>query len=210
MTRIVLADDHPFVRTGVEAVLGAIGMDVVASVGDSDSALAAIAREKPDLAIFDVRMPQNGGVAALIALRQQGSHLPVILLAAEIEDAALQAAMQAGVNGIVYKAGAEATLADAITAVTAGRRFIDAETLHRAEALARTAPPASPAQVLTPRELQIAEAVSNGLRNREIAALVGMTEGSVKVYLHHVYEKLGIGNRTELAVAMLDAGRAGK
>lgn len=207
MTRIVLADDHPFVRTGVEAVLGAIGMEVVASVVDGDSALAAIAREDPDLVILDVRMPGRGGVAVLEALRGAGDHRPVILLAAEVEDSLLLAAMAAGVNGIVFKAGAEATLAEAIAAVLAGAQFIDPATTERARALAGSSPAPSPYSELTPRELQIAEGVMVGLRNREIAGQVGMTEGSIKVYLHRIYEKLGVSNRTELAIAMLAGAR---
>lgn len=207
MTSIVLADDHPFLRTGVEAVLGAMGMHVVASVDNGDSALAAIAREDPDVAILDVRMPVRDGVATLEALRARGDYRPVILLAAEIEDAALLAAMKAEVNGIVFKAGAENTLASAIETVSSGKRFIDPATLERALDLAIAEPKPCPFELLSQRELQIAEAITAGMRNREIAERLGMTEGSVKVYLHRIYERLGIENRTELAVTMLEARR---
>ena len=108
MTTIVLADDHPFLRTGVEGALASMGMEILASVENGADALDAIAANRPDVAILDVRMPGMGGVAVLEALRERGDDLPVILLTAELEDAALLAAVKAKVDGIVFKDGAEA------------------------------------------------------------------------------------------------------
>lgn len=203
MTRIVLADDHPFLRTGVEAALARMGGDIVASVEDGDAALDAIAREDPEVVILDVRMPRCGGVAALEAMRARGDDRPVILLTAELDDGALLAALKARVNGIVFKDGAESRLQEALAAVTAGQRFIEPRLLERAVTLAIEKSGQPRLKQLTARELQIAEGVAAGKRNREIAADIGLTEGSIKVYLHRVYEKLGIDNRTELAVLVL-------
>ncbi|WEK47773.1 MAG: response regulator transcription factor [Candidatus Andeanibacterium colombiense] len=203
MTRIVLADDHPFLRTGVEGVLGAMGIDIVASVDNGASALEAIEREDPDVAILDIRMPGMGGVPVLEALRAQGDNRPVILLTAEIEDAALLAAVKSKVDGIVFKHGAETRLHDAIEAVMAGERFIDQALMQRALDLAIVSPQASALSKLSARELQIAEAVAVGKRNRDIAETIGTTEGSIKVYLHRIYEKLSVGSRTELAVLVI-------
>ncbi|MBO9498035.1 MAG: response regulator transcription factor [Novosphingobium sp.] len=203
MTRIVLADDHPFLRTGVEGALGALGIDIVASVDNGSAALEAIEREKPDLAILDIRMPGMGGIAVLEQLRASGDERPVILLTAEIEDAALLTAVKARVDGIVFKDGAETRLHDAIEAVLAGERFIDQALMQRALDLAIESPKASALGKLSARELQIAEAVAVGKRNRDIAECIGTTEGSIKVYLHRIYEKLGVGSRTELAVLVL-------
>ncbi|HTO27006.1 MAG TPA: LuxR C-terminal-related transcriptional regulator, partial [Devosia sp.] len=97
---------------------------------------------------------------------------------------------------------------EAIEAVLAGQRFIEQPLMQRALDLAIEHPRPSPLARLTPRELQIAEAVSVGKRNREIADEVGTTEGSIKVYLHRIYEKLAIGSRTELAVLVLRLKRA--
>ncbi|HTN14568.1 MAG TPA: response regulator transcription factor [Sphingomonadaceae bacterium] len=203
MTRIVLADDHPFLRAGVEEVLGGLGIEIAASVDNGEAALEAVARENPDVVVLDVRMPQMCGISVLAALRARGDDRPVILLTAEITDAALLSAVKAKVNGIVLKDGAENRLHEAIEAVLAGQRFIEQPLMQRALDLAIEHPRPSPLARLTPRELQIAEAVSVGKRNREIADEVGTTEGSIKVYLHRIYEKLAIGSRTELAVLVL-------
>lgn len=203
MTRIVLADDHPFLRSGVEHVLGSAGIDIVASVDNGRAALEAIEESDPDVAILDVRMPGLGGVPVLETMRARGDERPVILLTAEIEDAALLSAVKSRVNGIVFKDGAETRLADAIKAVVAGERFIDQALIQRALDLAVENPKPSALNKLSARELQIAEAVAAGKRNRDIAEEIGTTEGSIKVYLHRVYEKLGVGSRTELAVLIL-------
>lgn len=203
MTRIVLADDHPFLRTGVEGALGSMGIDIVASVENGDEALEAIEREDPDVAILDIRMPGKGGIPVLEELRAKGDNRPVILLTAEIEDSALLAAVKSKVDGIVFKHGAETRLHDAIKAVTTGERYIDQELMQRALDLAIENPRPSLMSKLSAREMQIAEAVAVGKRNRDIAEDIGTTEGSIKVYLHRIYEKLGVGSRTELAVLVL-------
>jgi two-component system nitrate/nitrite response regulator NarP len=207
MTRIVLADDHPFLRTGVEAVLTGMGIDIAASVDDGDAALEAIEREDPDVVILDIRMPRRDGISTLEEMRRRGDERPVILLTAELEDSALLAALKAKVNGIVFKDGAESRLHEAVTAVAAGESFIDPQLLSKAFDLAIDDGRRKPLEALSARELAIAQAVAAGKRNREIAETVGMTEGSVKVYLHRIYEKLGIDNRTELAILLLEDRR---
>ncbi|HZF46304.1 MAG TPA: response regulator transcription factor [Sphingomonadaceae bacterium] len=203
MTRIVLADDHPFLRAGVEDVLGGYGIDIAASVDTGEAALEAVERENPDVVILDVRMPGLGGVPALEAMRARGDDRPVILLTAELEDAALLCAVKARVDGVVFKDGAEIRLHEAIETVLAGERYIDPPLMQRALDLAIDSPRTSPLARLSPRELRIAEAVSGGMRNRDIAEEIGTTEGSVKVYLHRIYEKVGVSSRTELAVLVL-------
>ncbi|MDE2563277.1 MAG: response regulator transcription factor [Sphingomonadales bacterium] len=203
MIRIVLADDHAFVRAGVEAVLGGSGIDVVASVENGSAALAAIAREDPDVAILDIRMPDMDGVAVLQAMRDRKDNRPVILLTAQLEDVALLDALRAKVDGIVFKDGAAGQLQDAIRSVAAGRTYIDPQVMERALNLAIEGPGANPLSVLTERERRIADAVAQGKRNREIAGELGSSEGAIKIHLHRIYEKLGIENRTELALLVI-------
>lgn len=203
MTTVLLADDHAFIRAGVEAVLGGTGYRIVATVGTGREALAAVRKHDPAVCVFDVTMPDGDGVETLKSLRQRGDRRPVILLTAQIDDSRLLDAIDAGVNGIVGKEGAEETLADTIGAVLAGRKVIAPELLERAgqEAARRKVP--SPFAALTRRERTIVSYVAQGLRNRDIAAHLGITEGTVKVYLHALYQKLSIENRTELAVLAL-------
>ena len=203
MIRVILADDHPYLRTGVAAVLNSADIQIVAAVGDGDAALAAIANENPDIALLDVNMPIRDGISTLEAMRAAGDRRPVILLTAEIDDSRLLAAMKAEVNGIVFKQGAEQRLIEAVHTVHQGRRAIEADLLERTISLSLAPSAIGPLRLLAPKERQIADAVSRGLRNREIAAAMHMTEGSIKIYLHNIYTKLNIDNRTELASLVL-------
>lgn len=210
MTRVLLADDHKFFRAGVEAALRAGGIDVVASVDNGESALIAIRECDPDIVILDLKMPGQGGVAALQALRKAGDTRPVIVLAAEVEDDALVAIIAAGVNAIVSKAGAELRLMEAIQTIKQGTLFIDSDLMDRAMALAKAEVKTSMLDLLSPREREVAEQVAMGRRNREIAAEVHVTEGTIKIYLHNIYRKLGIGSRTELVTMIMGQHRARK
>jgi len=201
MTTVLVADDHPFLRAGVQAVLEPTDFKVIAAVGSGQEALAALATHDPDVCIFDVTMPAPDGVETLKAMRQAGDRRPVVLLTAHIDDKRLVEAIAAGVNGVVSKDGAEDVLADSLQRVLAGEQVIPPELLARARAQEALAP--SPFAVLTPRERTIVALAMRGTRNRDIAATLGITEGTVKVYLHALYQKLGVDNRTELAVLAL-------
>jgi two-component system, NarL family, nitrate/nitrite response regulator NarL len=207
VTTVLIADDHAFIRTGIAAVLRGSRFEVVAQCADGTEALAKVAELNPDVCVFDIRMPGTDGVAALEALRDRGDRRPVILLTADLEDAHLLAAVRAGVNGLVLKEGAEDSLLDCLEAVAAGRRSVAPPLLERALDLSIAGEKPNPFTSLAPREAEIVEHVGRGLRNREIAQAIGMTEGTVKVYLHTIYQKLGVENRTELAILALEEKR---
>jgi two-component system nitrate/nitrite response regulator NarP len=200
MASVLLADDHPFMRAGVEAVLRGTQFHVVAMANDGDEAMIAVSRHDPEICIFDIRMPRRSGVEVLQAMREKGDTRPVVLLTAALEDHALLGAVRAGVNAIVLKDGAEDALLTALEKVAAGQKSIPEELLQRALDLSLTGGKSDPLAPLAPRERQIASHVGRGLRNREIAEALAMSEGTVKVYLHTIYQKLGIKNRTELAL----------
>ena len=203
MIPILIADDHGFIRTGVEAVLRGSRYDLVAAVTNGRQALDAIETHDPQVCIFDMRMPELDGLAALGQLREKGDNRPVVLLTAELEDKRLLEAIKLGVNGIVLKDGAEDRLIDCLDTVLQGRRSIDPDLMERAMELSISGGPPDPLGKLAPREKRIAELVAKGKRNRDIAEELTMTEGTVKVYLHGIYQKLDVENRTELAVLVL-------
>ena len=206
MTRVVIADDHPFLCSGVTSVLRSAGLDVVGAATDGDEALAQVAKNNPDVLILDVLMPRRDGLSALAALRDSGDTRPVVLFTAQIDDQSLVAAMKAKVSGIVFKHDPAETLVEAVTTVAAGGRAIPPELIERALHASIAQPRFSQLENLTPREMEIARAVSLGLRNRDVADRLGMTEGSIKVYLHRIYGKLNVDNRTGLALLMREAG----
>lgn len=206
MTRVLLADDHPFILAGVEAVLLGSRYEVVAKVHDGAAVLGELAKTKPDVLILDVRMPGRDGIDVLRALRERGDDHPVILLTASLDDRALLEAIKVGVNGIVLKEGAEEILVECLDAVCGGARWIEKAMLQKALDLSLAGDEAKdPLGLLSTRERAVARLVAQGWRNRDIGDELGITEGTVKVYLHGIYEKLRIANRTELAVLISDA-----
>jgi two-component system nitrate/nitrite response regulator NarL len=207
MIRVLIADDHPFLCEGVKAVLGEAGMDVVDAVADGDAALEAISRFDPDVVILDITMPGRDGISTLQAMRENGDQRPVVLLTAHITDTQIVAAMKAGANSIVFKQGGSPVLADAIRMVHQGGQSIPPELIARAmETSARIALGGDPLARLSPREREIAKAVGRGMRNREIAEKFAASEGAIKVSLYRIYEKLGVDNRTALALRLREAG----
>jgi len=205
MTRVLIADDHPFILAGLDAILRGTDYQVVGMVPDGAAALEALAKLRPDILILDVSMPIQSGLDVLRTLRARGDDRPIVLLTAGMNDQPLLEALKLGVQGIVLKDGAQALLLTCLDAVRQGRRWIDQGLLQRALDVSMQGGTADPMITLAPREKAIAALVARGLRNREIGAQLGMTEGTVKVYLHRVYEKLGVGSRTELAILAKDA-----
>jgi two-component system nitrate/nitrite response regulator NarP len=201
MKRILLADDHPFIMAGVEALLSQSGFSVVGKVENGAQVLQALPTLRPDILVLDVRMPERDGVEVLLTLRSRGDLRPIILLTASLDDRRLLDALKAEVNGIVLKEGAEETLLQCLTAISAGKRWIQPDLLQRALDLSIDGGGANDAlSGLSTRERALARLVAQGLKNRAIAVELGVTEGTVKAYLHNIYQKLGVENRTELGV----------
>jgi two-component system nitrate/nitrite response regulator NarP len=200
--RVLIVDDHPMIRSAVAALLQGSDFEVAASAGSADMAVYAIAEHDPDIVILDLAMPGGSGLDVLRQLRGQGDKRPVIILTAAIEDFRLRDALGLAVNGIVLKNNDPALLLDCLQAVEAGRRWIDPDLTERAAGVGKD----GGATVLTPRERKLVALVAQGMRNREIAAELGITEGTVKVYLHSIFDKMGVASRTELAIKAAEEG----
>ena len=185
---ILIADDHPMIRTAIEVLLRDTGLTIGGSATTGEEALRALDEVKPDLLLLDLQMPEGSGMDVLRTVRSSGRRLRVVLLTAGIEDPALMEAHSLGVDGMVLKNSDPAYLMECLDAVRAGR----------IAALGESVPAERPS--LAPRERELIKYVRQGLRNREIAKELGVTEGTVKVYLHNVFDKLGVKNRTELAI----------
>ena len=199
MSRILLADDHPMIRTALEALLRGTDFDIVATSATGDDALRDVARVEPDVLLLDLQMPGGTGMDVIRTLTSGDAKVKIIVLTAGIDDASLVEAKALGVRGLVLKSSDPAYLLECLERVKSGGTWIDPEVEARIEELSGTLA-ASPRPSLAPRERQLIRFVSKGLRNREIAKELGVTEGTVKVYLHAVFEKLGVSSRTELAV----------
>ena len=197
MTRVLLADDHPMIGAALDVLLRGTDYELIGRARSGSDALAEAKRQKPDLLLLDVNMPDGSGLDVLRQLREEGRAPTVVLLTAGMDDNQLLAADRLGPEGIVLKTSDPALLLECMEQVSKGERWVDpeiTERTHHAKERAASAPS------LTPRERELVELVRQGLRNRDIAAQLGVTEGTVKVYLHAIFDKLGVDNRTELAM----------
>ena len=200
--RIVLADDHPMIRTALEALLRDTDYEIVGTAGTGDASLVEVERLSPDILLLDLQMPGGTGLDVLRRIRADkagNSAMKVVLLTAGIDDSALLEAQSLKVQGIVLKNSDPAFLLECLDRVRHGRTWIDPELAERSKQLAKS-PAARDRAPLAPRERQLIGYVRQGLRNRAIAEQLGVTEGTVKTYLHAIFEKLGVRTRTELAM----------
>ena len=204
-TKLLIADDHPIVLDGVSALLRDAGVDIVAQCRNGEQVLEEVARHRPQMLLLDVQMPGVTGLEVLKTLRARGDQTPVILLTASLTSAEAIEAIQLGVNGLVLKESAPRQLLHCFESVRAGERWLDPEATQRALRYATESKNGhADGTPLTPRERNLVRLVMHGLRNKEIAAEMSITEGTVKMHLHNIYEKLGIGSRTELAMYARD------
>lgn len=207
MIRLLVADDHPIILSGLEAIFRGTDYAIVATAPDGVTAFALIESARPDILILDERMPPPGGVEMLRKLRAAGDTRPIVLLTADLEGSKLLEAIELGVEGIVLKESAQSRMISCLDEVTRGGRWLEPALVQQALdlKLRETAPVHHGFATLSRREAAIVDLVAQGMRNREIAAQLGLTEGTVKVYLHRIYEKLEVTNRTELAILVRES-----
>lgn len=210
MIRILLADDHPIIFSGVDALLRGTEYQIVRYVRDGAEVPAAIKAEDPHIVILDERLPNRMGLDLFRDLRSQGENRPIIILTGSMSDRRAVEAIDAGVNGLVLKHSAPDNLLTCLEEVRSGGRWIDQKLLQRAldRATGRELD-GSPFAKLTPREQAIVRLAADNLRNQEIGTRLGISEGTVKVHLHNVYEKLGLTNRIDLLMLIRDSGLSG-
>jgi two-component system nitrate/nitrite response regulator NarP len=201
MTKLLLADDDPLTLAGIKIFLESSPYQVVGEASDGLEVLELYPKLKPDILVLDFDMPQRSGMDVLRTLRERGDQRPVVLLTGSISDRRVYEALQSGLNGLVIKSAAPRDLVTCLGAVTAGRRWIDHEILQKAMDLSLKAGTGlDPLDLLSKRERAVVGLVLQGLRNKEIASDLGIGEGTVKVHLHNIFEKLGVSNRMELAL----------
>ncbi len=207
MTKVLVADDDPLTMAGIAALLDKSNFDVVATVNTGAAVLDTLPSARPDLLILDNAMPERSGLDVLRTLRSRGDARPVVLLTGGLNDELAREAIQLSVNGIVIKATAPRDLLTCLESVVQGRRWLDQDVMQRVMEQAMS-PDASrdPFEVLSGRERAVASLARRGLRNKEIADELGLTEGTVKVHLHKVFDKLSIRGRTELILLAQDRG----
>lgn len=194
---------------GMEQLLAAdSSLRVVARCTSAEQMLRAIREHKPQVVVSDYLLPNLRGLSALRDLNGELEHTRIILLAESIQQSELLDAIRLGVKGVILKEMPGATLVRCIHKVMAGGVWLEnqsasaaIESLLQGQAGAREM-----AGVLTPREIATLRAIASGLRNKDAALVLGIAEGTVKIHLHRMYEKLNITGRLELVLYARDRG----
>ncbi len=213
--RVLLVDDQPLFRKALAGLVNAqLDMTVV---GEADSGLAALERVRelsPDLVVMDVNMPGSGGVDGVRAIRGAGYATKIVMLTVSEDDDDLFDAIRAGANGYLLKNIRPEVLFDDLRGVMRGEAPIAPAIAHKLLDALREGPARPRAQVasaegeiaLTRRETEILQLVAAGMSNKEIAAQLVITEGTVKNHVHNALEKLHLSNRTQAAAYTVAQG----
>ena len=195
--RVLVADDHALMRGGVVAVLrDAPGLAVVAEAADGAEAVALYARHRPDVALIDLKMPALDGAGVVEQVRARYPDARLVILTTYDADDDVERALKAGAKAYLLKDVDPAELVACVRAVDQGRTWVSPSVAAKlAERMTRVA--------ITPREMAVLRELAAGRSNKEVAAALGIAEGTAKIHTARVFEKLGVSSRTEaLAVAL--------
>ncbi|WP_254069776.1 response regulator [Pimelobacter simplex] len=202
-------DDEPLVRAGLRLVLDpARGIEIVGEAGDGVAAVRAARELDPDVVLMDVRMPGGDGIAAVTGIRAAGLDCRILMLTAFDTDEFVLGALRAGADGFLLKAEDPELIERAVLGAGEGAATVSAPVLRRLVGLAapRTAPaaPAGPPAGVSDREWDVARLVAEGRSNADISAGLHLSLATVKTHLGSLFAKLGLDNRVQLAILVLE------
>jgi DNA-binding NarL/FixJ family response regulator len=220
LTRVVLADDHPLFREGVASLIGRTDdMALVGEVATGEEAVGLADDLLPDVILMDLKMPGMGGTEATRMIVGRSPRIGVIVLTMFEDDESVFAALKAGARGYVLKDADRGMLLEAIRAVARGEALLGTSVARRVlEQFAQVSPPAPespPAapsvgpesfEELTPRELEVLSLIARGLRNREIAGRLVISEKTVGNHVSNIFAKLQVHDRSQAIIRARDAG----
>lgn len=201
--RLLICDDHPVVRAGLRGMLaGEQDLEVAGEAANGREAVELARSLRPDLVLMDLRMPEMDGVAATERILAELSQTRVLVLTTYDSDADILRAVEAGASGYLLKDAPREELFAAIRAAMAGESPLDPAVASRLMRRVRT----PPENALSGREIEVLDLVAQGASNREIARQLWISETTVKTHLLHIYEKLGVADRTAAVTAAIKRG----
>ena len=184
------------------------GLEVVGRCIRGDQVVETVRRCRPDILLLDMVMQGGDGLWVLRQLQHEPTAPRTILLSAYMDDEDVLEAIRLGARGVLTKAMAPRLIVQCIRKVHAGGEWLEQESSGRAlkRMLRRESGASEVSRVLTPRELELVRLVASGLRNRDLASQLSITEGTVKIHLHHIYEKIPVDGRVALTIWAKDRG----
>lgn len=200
-TRILIADDHAIVRTGLRALLkGEAGMELVGEAAGGEEALRLVESLNPDILVLDLSMPDMDGIQVTKRVHATAPHVRILILTVHEDEALLREAIRAGAAGYILKYAAEEELISAINMVQMGELYVHPKLIRSLLAAPQKQLPTSPQpeELLTPRELDVLNCIVQGYTNRQIAEELSLSIRTVEGYRANMTEKLGFHSRAEL------------
>jgi DNA-binding NarL/FixJ family response regulator len=214
--KVLLVDDDALVRAGLRIILSsADDLAVVGEVADGAGAVAATRAHRPDVVLMDIRMAEMDGITATTALRGLAAPPQVIVLTTFQADEQVMSALRAGASGFLVKDTPPAEIINAIRLVASGDAIVSPSVTRtllahfgdvRASERHRAA--AQRLSTLTEREREVAAAVGSGASNAEVATSLFMSEATVKAHVSHLFTKLAVANRVQIAILVHDAAQS--
>ena len=209
--RVVIADDHPIVRTGLRLMLSMREtFELVGEAIDGASAVRLTGELQPDVVLMDLRMPEMDGIAALEHIHREWPQVAVLILTTYNEDELMIWGLRAGARGYLLKDADVELLLQAIERAARGETLVQPEVMERillhAERAISAPPQKQPGVGLTQRELDVLAGVARGERTKEIARRLGVSERTAWAYLTSIYNKLGVDSRASAVAVAMERG----
>lgn len=199
MIRVLIADDHGVVRSGLTLLIDRqVDMEVAAEAEDGIEAVERALQLRPDVAVLDVSMPRLTGLHAARQIRDHAEDIQVLMLSMHDDEAYFFDALEAGASGYVSKRGADSDLIDAIRTVASGRTFLNSKTQQTLMRKWLEEGATERPDELTPRELEVTKLIAEAYTNRQIAEALHLAEKTVESHRANVLSKLGMRDRVEL------------
>jgi DNA-binding NarL/FixJ family response regulator len=204
--RVVIVEDHALVRTGLRTTLRTNGFDVVGESGDGLAASDLIAELRPDVAIVDIGLPGQDGIALTRQVKADIVGTRVVVLTMREEESTVRAVLQSGADGYCVKASSPEVVVDAVRTVAAGGVYFDARVAGIVRRRLSGLPGSSEPSPLTPREAEVLELIAEGSGNAEIALSLGVSLATVKTHIAEVLRKLAALDRAHATAIALRSG----
>ena len=205
--RILLADDHHIVRSGIRQLVESAGdMEVIAEAGDGEEAQTLILEHKPDVAVLDIQMPKATGIEVTRWVRANLPEEGVLILTAYNDDPYVMAVLQAGANGYVLKTAGADELIQAVRDVNEGKSALDPAITAKLMQNIFKQPDKAPVEPLTDRELDVLRMAAKGFTNKAIGVQLGISDRTVQGHLAHIFDKLHATSRTEAVMRAVSLG----